>query len=73
MIVGVRSTEQGWTDSEIGYDGLASPASLFDSTGMTYFAWDGIRVLKSEDEEGDLKQRQERSSARPKAGGRVGP
>jgi hypothetical protein len=26
--------------------------------GMTYFAWDAIRVLKSEDEEGDLRQRQ---------------
>jgi RHS repeat-associated protein len=58
MLTGVRSTEQGWTDNEIRYDGLASRAELLDSTGTTRYAWDGIRVLKLEDEEGDLKQRQ---------------
>ncbi|MCK4375117.1 MAG: sensor histidine kinase, partial [Candidatus Brocadiae bacterium] len=31
---------------------------LFDSSVMTYFMWDGIRVLKTEDGAGALKQRQ---------------
>jgi hypothetical protein len=29
-----------------------------ERTGTTRYAWDGIRVLKLEDEEGALKQRQ---------------
>jgi len=58
MLVGVRSTEQGWIDNEIRYNGLASRVSLVDSTGMTYFTWDGIRVLKTEDGALELKQRQ---------------
>jgi len=33
-------------------------AELVDSTGTTRYAWDGIRVLKLEDEDGSLKQRQ---------------
>jgi len=58
MLAGVRSTEGGWTDNEIRYDGMAHRAALVDSTGMTYYAWDGIRVLKTEDGAGSLRQRQ---------------
>jgi RHS repeat-associated protein len=58
MLVGVRSTEDGWTDNEVRYDGLGSRASLFGSDGLAYFTWDGIRVLKLADEAGGLKQRQ---------------
>ena len=58
MMTGVRSTEDGWTDNEIEYDKLASRKSLVDSTGTTYYTWDGINVLKTEDEQGSLKQRQ---------------
>jgi len=54
----VRSTKADWTDNEMRYDGLASRAEVVDSTGTTRYAWDGIRVLKLEDEEGALKQRQ---------------
>ena len=54
----MRYCPRGWTDNEIRYDGLASRAELVDSTGTTRYAWDGIRVLKVEDEEGTLKQRQ---------------
>jgi len=58
MMVGVRSTEPGWTDNVIRYDGLASRAELVDSAGTTRYTWDGIRVLKTEDDEGVLRQRQ---------------
>jgi len=58
MMISVRSTEDGWTDNEIEYDGLASRKSLIDSTGTTYYTWDGINVLKTEDDQGSLKQRQ---------------
>jgi RHS repeat-associated protein len=58
MMVGVRSTEDGWTDSELRYDGLASRAELVDSTGTTRYTWDGIKVLKTQDGAGSLKQRQ---------------
>ena len=57
MMTGVRSTEGGWTDNEVRYDGMASRAAMVDSTGMTYYAWDGIRVLKTEDDAGALRQR----------------
>lgn len=58
MMVGVRSTEAGGTDNEIRYDGLASRASLLDSGGMTYYLWDGIRVLKTTAGDETLRQRQ---------------
>jgi len=58
MLLGVRSTDPAWTDNEMRYDGMASRAALVDSTGMTYYAWDGIRVLKTEDGAGSLRQRQ---------------
>jgi len=58
MLIGVRCTDPGWTDNEIRYDGMASRAAMADSTGMTYYAWDGIRVLKTEDGAGALRQRQ---------------
>jgi RHS repeat-associated protein len=37
---------------------LEERASLLDSTGFTYYTWDGIRVLKTTDGEGALRQRQ---------------
>ncbi len=58
MMVGVRSTEPGWPDNVIRYDGMASRAELVDSGGTTRYTWDGIRVLKTEDDVGTLKQRQ---------------
>ncbi|MFO7955869.1 MAG: RHS repeat-associated core domain-containing protein [Candidatus Brocadiia bacterium] len=58
MMTGVRSTEDGWTDNIIRYNGEASRMSLSDSGGTTYYTWDGIRVLTTEDEEGALRQRQ---------------
>ena len=58
MLVRISSTEPDWTDNEIRYDGMASRVSLVDSTGITYFTWDGIRVLKLEDGDGSVKHRQ---------------
>jgi len=58
MMTSVRSTEDGWTSNAIEYDGLASRVAKVDSTGTTYYAWDGINVLKTEDEQGSLRQRQ---------------
>jgi RHS repeat-associated protein len=58
MMTGVKSTEAGWTDNEIRYDGLASRASLLDSTGFTYYTWDGINVIQEKDAAGDITQRQ---------------
>ena len=46
MLAGVRSTEPGWTENEIGYNGLPSRVSLVDSTGMTYSTWDVWRYVR---------------------------
>jgi len=58
MMTGVRSTEPAWTDNIMRYDGMASRTELVDGTGTTRYTWDGIRVLKTEDGEGALRQRQ---------------
>ena len=52
MLVAVRSTEDGWTDNETRYDGLAMRASKLDSTGFLYYDWDGINVLQGKDAAG---------------------
>ncbi len=44
MMVGVRSTEAGWTDNVYRYDGLASRVSTLESIGLTYYDWDGIHT-----------------------------
>jgi YD repeat-containing protein len=58
MMVGVRSTEQGWTDKEYRYDGMASRVSTLESTGLTYYDWDGINVLQEKDAAGQVAERQ---------------
>jgi len=58
MMTGVRSTEEGWTDNEIRYDGLAMRASNLDSTGFTYYDWDGMNVIQDKDGAGSVTDRQ---------------
>jgi hypothetical protein len=58
MMVGVRSTEQGWTDNVYRYDGMASGVSALESTGFTYYDWDGINVLQEKDAAGQVAERQ---------------
>ena len=58
MLAGVRSTEQGWTDNEIRYDGLAMRASKVDSTGFLYYDWDGINVIQEKNGSGTVTDRQ---------------
>ena len=49
MMVGVRSTEAGWTDNVYRYDGMASRVSTLESIGLTYYDWDGINVIQEKD------------------------
>jgi hypothetical protein len=35
MLIGVRSTEQGWTNNVYRYDGLAARVSALESSGLT--------------------------------------
>ena len=48
MLSAVRSTEGAWTGNEIRHGGMAGRAAMADSTAMTYHAWYGLRVLKTE-------------------------
>ena len=47
----VRSTESGWTDTEIAYDGDGNRIWKKDSGGQTYYDWDqgGLRCLRQQD------------------------
>ncbi len=58
MLVGVRSTEAGWTDNVYRYDGLASRVSTLESSGFTYYDWDAINVLQEKDGQGSVTSRQ---------------
>ncbi|MCD6365649.1 MAG: hypothetical protein J7M14_07210 [Planctomycetes bacterium] len=58
MMVGVRSTEGGWTDNEYRYDGLASRVCTVESGGFAYYDWDGINVLQEKDGAGSVTERQ---------------
>ena len=39
------------------HDGTASRSAMAGSTAMTYHAWRGLRMLKTEDDPGSLRQR----------------
>jgi len=58
MLVGVRSTEGGWTDNEYRYDGLAARVSTVESAGFSYYDWDGINVIQEKTDAGTVTDRQ---------------
>ena len=58
MMVGVRSTEEGWTDNDYRYDGMASRVSTLESIGLTYYDWDGINVIQEKDGANTVTDRQ---------------
>ena len=58
MMVGVRSTEQGWTDNVYRYDGMASRVSTLESAGFSYYDWDGINVVQEKTGAGTVTDRQ---------------
>ncbi len=58
MMVGVRSTEGGWTDNVYRYDGTTSRVSTLESGGLTYYDWDGINVIQEKDAAGGVTDRQ---------------
>ena len=58
MMVGVRSTEAGWTDNVYRYDGMASRVSTLESIGLTYYDWDGIDVIQEKDDSNQVTDRQ---------------
>jgi len=58
MMVGVRSTEQGWTDNVYRYDGMPSRVSTLESAGFSYYDWDGINVVQEKTGAGTVTDRQ---------------
>jgi RHS repeat-associated protein len=58
MMVGVRSTEAGWTDNVYRYTGTGSRVSTLESIGLTYYDWDGINVLQEKDATNTVTDRQ---------------
>jgi hypothetical protein len=49
MMVGVRSTEAGWTNNQYRYDGLTSRVCTVESAGFTYYDWDAINAIQEKD------------------------
>jgi RHS repeat-associated protein len=58
MMIGVRSTEAGWTDNVYRYTGLGSRVSTLESSGLTYYDWDSINVLQEKDSNNQVTDRQ---------------
>jgi len=58
MMVGVRSTEAGWTENMYRYDGLASRVCTVESAGFTYYDWDAINVIQEKGGAGNVTNRQ---------------
>ena len=69
MLTRVRSTEDGWTDNEIRYHGLAMRGSKVDSPSFTYYDWDSIKVMQEKDGGGTVADRQVHPSTALGAGG----
>jgi YD repeat-containing protein len=44
LITRIDSTQAGFTPNEFEYNALGQRTRITDSTGTTYFVWDGIRI-----------------------------
>jgi RHS repeat-associated protein len=50
-------TEAGFTPNEFEYNALGQRIRITDSTGTTYFVWDGIRITHEHDGAGNVTKR----------------
>jgi YD repeat-containing protein len=57
LITKIDSTESGFTPNEFEYNALGQRTRITDSTGTTYFVWDGIRITHEHDGAGNVTKR----------------
>ena len=49
------------------YDGLGNRVYMQDSTGVTYFVWDGITIIEERDEQSNVKRSYRKATPTSKA------
>jgi YD repeat-containing protein len=57
LITRINSTQAGFTPNEFEYNALGQRTRITDSTGATYFVWDGIRITHEHDGAGNVTKR----------------
>jgi RHS repeat-associated protein len=57
LITRIDSTQAGFTPNEFDYNALGQRTRITESTGTTYFVWDGIRITHEHDGAGNVARR----------------
>jgi YD repeat-containing protein len=57
LIARITSTDPAFTPNDFAYNALGQRVRITDSTGTTYYVWDGIRITHEHDGAGTLAQR----------------
>jgi RHS repeat-associated protein len=57
LLAGITSTELGFTPNTFEYNALSERIKKVDSTGTTYYVWDGLNITHEHDGSGTLTRR----------------